>query len=66
MSALFSKPKNPLPTPLPPTIDKAREQLDVRKQLARRKGRAANLLAGADAPGATLGSAPATKILLGQ
>lgn len=65
MTALFQKPKIEA-TPRPPTIDDARMNLDVRKQLASRKGRAANIIAGASDPGTGAATGPASKILLGQ
>lgn len=64
MASLFKTPKMEK-APSPPTIDDARMNLDVRKQLAARKGRAASIIAGGSV-GSTAAGGPATKILLGQ
>ena len=54
--------------PAPPTIDDARQNLDARKQLAQRQGRASNIIAGGlgSAPASGNASGPATKVLLGN
>lgn len=67
MTALFKSPKMQA-SPKPPTIDDARMNLDARKVVAQRQGRASNIIAGnvgAPAESGTAGG-PATKILLGQ
>lgn len=63
---LFKSPKMAA-APKPPSIDDARMNLDVRKSLAGRKGRASNIIAGGE--GSTdsgKASGPATKVLLGN
>lgn len=64
MTALFQKPKMEA-AQRPPTFDDARANLDVRKQLAARKGRASNIIAGASEGGQSA-TGPASKVLLGQ
>lgn len=65
MSALFKTPKMEKP-PSAPTFDDARTNLDVRRQLAGRKGRAANIIAGSTGASTGAATGPATKVLLGQ
>ena len=65
MTALFQKPKIERPA-APPTMDDARANLDIRKQLAGRKGRASNIIAGGMGEGGGSATGPASKILLGQ
>lgn len=62
---LFKPPKMQAP-PKPPTIDDARMNLDTRKSLASRQGRASNIIAGGATPTSGAASGPATKVLLGN
>lgn len=66
MTQLFQKPKIEKPA-APSTMDDARSNLDIRKQLAARQGRASNIIAGGSkSEGSGSASGPASKILLGQ
>lgn len=65
MTQLFQKPKIEKPA-APPTMDDARSNLDIRKQLAGRQGRASNIIAGGLGESSGKSTGPASKILLGQ
>jgi hypothetical protein len=58
-------PKAPAPTPPPPTVNQAQQNVDNQMDMLRRRGAAATLYAGTNAP-ALQASQIATKSLLGS
>lgn len=58
-------PKAPQPTPAPPTVNQATQQVDQQMDMLRRRGAAATLYAGTTAP-AVQANQVATKTLLGS